>query len=165
MRWLVALVTAAVLPNEGSAQQKPKASPPRDQAVIDDIQDIRIKGLESRVEVSFARLDCNTGRFDTLMMETPKLLMFASCKNIETYLEGHRVTVEIGNPYSFFFSGVSGRVKYGKDYASKSVDLNYAGQLPPGKWTTVTVVINPSMPDEMRNLDLYLSASTVAPTR
>jgi hypothetical protein len=90
--------------------------------------------------------------------------MFVSCKNIEPYMEGHRLTVQIGNPHSFNFGGISGRVDYG-NLLEKSVELSYAGDLAAGRWTTITVVINPSKPEDLRLLWLYLSASSVAPGR
>src|SRR5258708_23696899 len=91
-------------PSIGLAQTpKENKPPPLSQAETNAALDYRLQILEARVEASFANLDCNTHNFDSFIMQSPKMLMFASCKNIEPYLEGHRLTIQIGNPYTFSF--------------------------------------------------------------
>ena len=142
--------------------QTPKGPPkPRDQSAIDNFQDIQIRNLQSRVEAHFAALDCNSQRFDSLVMKSPKILMFAICRNVETYLEGHRITIEIANPYSVSFAAVSGKLAYGKDWASKDVDISFPGELVSGRWNKLQVVINPSNADDLRNLHLTLEANQI----
>jgi hypothetical protein len=67
----------------------------------------------------------------------------------------------VGNPYSFGLAGVSGKLHYGKEWASKEVEISFTGELASGRWTRIQVVVNPSTPDDLRNLNLYLEASQV----
>jgi hypothetical protein len=156
-----ALGLSILLTSLAHGQAKPK--PPIDQQVTDSVQDARIRNLESRVEASHAVLNCTSGGYDSLVMASPKLLVFAVCRNIEPFLEGYRLSVEVGNPYSFSFGGISGQVRYGKDYADRSVDINFAGDFVPGRWTPFTVTINPAKAEDLRHLQMTLRASTVAP--
>lgn len=156
-------VVVAMLFAQGAISQQTKPRPPTDQERIDKLQDFRIRSLENRVEASYASVNCNSGGFDSLMMGSPKLLMLVICRNIEPYLEGHRITLEVGNPHSFNFGGITGSLGYGKDWAEKDAELNFAGDLVAGRWTPITVIVNPSKPEEMRFLTLKINARSAAP--
>jgi len=48
------------------------------------------------------------------MFDNGALVFFAACTKIEPYLEGHKITISIGNPHAFNFSNVKGALSYGK---------------------------------------------------
>ena len=129
----VLLVVLLLFAVNVSAQTKPPSKPTPKLSDTDVVQDMRIKWLEERIEANYAALNCNNQKFDSLLLKAPKLLVFALCKNIEPFLEGHKVTFEVGNPYSFGLGGIKGGLKYGKEWASKSAEVVYTGDLPAGR--------------------------------
>ena len=79
--------------------------------------EMRVNGLQGRVSYRLATLDCNSGKYDEFLLDTGNLTFFAACSKIEPYLEGHRVTISVGNPYAFSFRNIRGKLGYGKDFA------------------------------------------------
>jgi hypothetical protein len=128
----------------------------------------QISNLQNRVAYKFATLDCNTGKYDEFQFASGTLAYFAACTKIEPYLEGHKITISIGNPYAFAFSNVKGNLNYGKDWsdvANKKVEVNFNESLRGGAWNSLVVTVNPSKPEEMRLLYLNLSAQTASSGR
>jgi hypothetical protein len=119
--------------------------------------EFQVRGLQGRVAYKYASLDCNTGKYDEFQFDSGSLVFFAACSKIEPYLEGHKITVSIGNPYTFTFSNVKGLLNYGKDWADslqKKVDVSMTETLRGGAWNTIVITVNPSKPEEMRYLGL-----------
>ena len=145
--------------------QKPAAAPTPPVTPEFDITKFRIEWLEDRVESYSANLDCKGKGFHSFIMKAPKLQMFSSCENVEPYLEGHKITFKIGNPHSFSFGGISGEVTYGKGYPYSTTEISFAGVLVSGAWTTLTVIISPSKPEDLRSMFAIISANTAIPTR
>ncbi|MEQ6342933.1 MAG: hypothetical protein M3A44_15140 [Gammaproteobacteria bacterium] len=151
--------------NAIAEEQKPgkKTVPSLESSV--KILESRISALESRVSSQYASLNCDTGKYDEFMFQLSKLVFFASCTKIEPYLEGHRITVQIGNPHAFNFSNVKGHLFYGKeiwDAFSNQVEISTTNTIRAGTWQTITVVVNPSTAEQMRSLILELSAETAS---
>jgi hypothetical protein len=131
----------------------------------------RIESLESQIALVLARtplknafLDCNSPGFTEFSFETSYLIYLASCAKIEPYLEGHKVTIEIGNPYTVTLSNISGTLGYGKnimDTLRQSVPVSTTESIAAGSWTRLTVIVNPSTPEDLRAISLSLKASTV----
>lgn len=168
LKAIAASLLLVMLGSNASAQVKkpaPQPAPtPPEFSLKDEAQDIRLENIESRVEGSYASLNCNTGATDGLMMRMPKIQMFARCEKVEPYLEGHRITVQIGNPYTFVFSGIKGELRYGKEWGRSKVAVDYPGDIHPGNWQNVVVTINPSAPEELRVLHLRLEAGSLRPS-
>lgn len=157
-----------------AAVSKPSQPPPKSEAVpVNPDHDRRIKSLEAqvrflqtRVSHKVATLDCNTGKYDEFQFTGGTLTYFAACTKIEPYLEGHKITISIGNPYAFTFSNVKGSLNYGKDWIdSKQVDVSFTESLRGGAWNTLVVTVNPSKPEEMRVLYIELNAQTAGSGR
>ena len=128
----------------------------------------RVNTFANRISYPFAVLDCNTGKFDEMSLTTNNLVFLAACTKIEPYLEGHRITISLGNPHSFHFREVRGLLNYGKDLAdavTKSVEVSPPDGLRAGMLNTFVVTVNPSRPEELRVLRLELGSNVVAPTR
>jgi hypothetical protein len=145
--------------------QKPAAAPTPPVTPEFDFMNFRINWLENLLDSSSATLDCKGKGFSSFIMKTPKLQMFASCENVEPYLEGHKVTLKIGNPHSFSFGGISGELTYGKGYPYSTTEISFAGVLVSGAWTTLTVTISPSKPEDLRTMFATISATTAIATR
>lgn len=128
----------------------------------------RINDLTGKIPYGFASLDCNSKKYVEFRFEESHLVFFASCQNVEPYLEGHRVLLEIGNPYSFNFSNVKGRLQYGKtlvEAVKQQVEISPTDMLRSGAWQSLTVIVNPSKPEDLRKLWLELKAETAGATR
>lgn len=151
-----------------AAQTNPKAGiPPEVELRLKEIEG-RINNIVRRMPYSSATLNCDTKRYAEFVLEGSAIVLFASCVKIEPYLEGHQVTVDIGNPTSFNLSGISGTLQYGKDLLdafTRSVPVSTTDTIRSGSWTRVLVTVNPSKPELMRHFEFSLSAQTVAPTR
>ena len=125
--------------------------------------ELQLENLQGRVASKYAPLDCNTGNFTEFQLQTGSLPFLANCTKIEPYLEGHKVTVNIGNPYTFAFSKVQGFRYYGRDLteALKSAkEVSITETLKSGAWTTIVITVNPSKVEDMRFLLLELEAKT-----
>ena len=121
----------------------------------------RLSSLEARVPSKFASLDCISGKYDEFMLQSNNLVFFASCKKIEPYLEGYKVTIQVGNPHAFNFSNVKGELGHGEDlfnaFSNKS-EITTSEIIRAGTWQELTVIVNPSTAKQMRSLILELSA-------
>ena len=145
--------------------QKPAAAPTPPVTPEFDFTKLRIEWLENLVDNNSVTLDCKGKSFKSFIMKAPKLQMFASCENVEPYLEGHKITFKIGNPHSFSFGGISGELTYGKGYPYSTTEILFAGVLVSGAWTTLTVTLSPSKPEDLRTMLATISANTAIPTR
>ena len=159
-----------------TAGSKASQPPPKSEAIpVNQDHDRRIRSLEAqvrylqtRVSYKLATLDCNTGKYDEFQFTGGTLTYFAACTKIEPYLEGHKITLSIGNPYAFTFSNVKGNLNYGKDWpdaSDKKVEVSFTESLRGGAWNTLVVTVNPSKPEEMRVLYIELNAQTAGSGR
>jgi hypothetical protein len=132
------------------------------------ILESQVRNLQNRTAYKWASLDCNTGKYDEFLFTTGALVFFASCSKIEPYLEGHRITVTIGNPHTFNFSGVKGTLYYGTDFTdalARQVEVSFPEVIRSGSWTTIQIVVNPSKVEHMRYVGLELNSQTASPAR
>lgn len=169
---LASLILALSLVGDSAIAQTAPKSPPM--SATQDIEkrlkaiEFQVKSLQDRVAFRSATLDCNTGKYDEFLFNTGVLVFFAACTKIEPYLEGHRITVSVGNPHSFNFSNVKGALNYGKDWVNsleKKVDVSITDAIRGASWTTVTIIVNPSKAEDMRYLSLSLNAETAGASR
>lgn len=82
-------------------------------------------------------------------------------EKLEPYLDGYTVSLRLGNPTTAEYSGIQGKVKWGRLYdAKKDQEFNKLGEkdidlkddLKAGSWTIVKFNIAPAKPDEVRRL-------------
>lgn len=128
----------------------------------------RINDLAGKIPYSAAFLNCNSKKYVEFRFDGSHLVFFASCENVEPYLEGHKLLLKIGNPYSFNFSNVQGRLQYGKtlvEAVNQQVEISPTETFRSGTWQSLTVIINPSKPEDLRVLWLELQAETAGATR
>src|SRR5438552_13507398 len=66
--------------------------------------DWRVTEVDSRAGEFSARIHCDTGNFSQILAEQSTLTFLVVCEKIEPFLEGYRLTLAIGNPYSMRFT-------------------------------------------------------------
>jgi hypothetical protein len=91
-------------------------------------------------------LDCDGHKYQEVHSKGSGLIFLVTCADIEPYLEGHRVRLDIGNPYFVAFKGFQGTLTYGGLYKA---DVSSPEDLRAGYWNRVTVNVNPSKPSDM----------------
>ncbi|MCC6356190.1 MAG: DUF3251 domain-containing protein [Verrucomicrobiae bacterium] len=111
-----------------------------------------------------------------------------SCDGVEPYLDGHRVTLEIGNPFNATFSGFELAIRFGRRPPTTTFDpstatvatfeswrnqqkawenslrlqeVSFLDELPPGSWKRVEAILSPSKPDEVGYVDLLIKTDIV----
>jgi hypothetical protein len=87
------------------------------------------------------------------------LVFFLTCAGVEPYLEGYRVTVNIGKPYVAELADVSLKLAYGKDVAEslredRKVTVHLPSPLASGALTPVVFIINPASTAQLRHMPL-----------
>lgn len=125
-----------------------------------------VSTLKSHSGVRYATLDCNSGNYMEVQTSRGNMLLLVSCSKVEPYLEGHKVTLDIGNPYAADIRGLSVTLRYGKDFdemlqAMRNVKVDYLERLPSGQWTPVVVTLNPSKPELMRYIGVEVDVATI----
>jgi hypothetical protein len=136
-------------------QSKPAPTPVKSLAERLKELEHRVVGLEleTRFRPVYAQLDCETKRFGSVQSDdVSKFLLLVSCESIEPYLEGYRITLRVGNPYSIRMSAVKGSLFYGAKYPRKKAEIPLPQGLTPGHWTEVSVSIGQAEVADMRRL-------------
>jgi hypothetical protein len=121
---------------------------------------LQVNGLQSRVQYKGATLDCDSKQYTEFQLSNGTLVFLAACTNIEPYLEGFKVTVEVNNPYSVRFSNLSGTLGYGKTFEEsldRTVEVSTTAALAPGVWTPITVNVNPAKAEDLRFIEFNLT--------
>jgi hypothetical protein len=168
--------------SDASAQNKGSQSP------TGDLND-RLKALETRVaklETSVAiykymidekqtkqdtvQLDASSRGYQRLDTEDSTFLI--SLDDASKYLDGYRITLDIGNPSNAKYSNAKVTVRWGR--AIKSTDsydewqksthqkeVALTEDLVPGAWNTVTVDLVPCASDELGYLEVSMETPSV----
>ena len=122
--------------------------------------------LKSHSGVRYATLDCNSGSYMEVQVSRSNMFLLVSCSKVEPYLEGHKVTLDIGNPYAADIRGISVTLRYGKDLDEmlqtlRNVKVDYPERLPSGQWTPVVVTLNPSKSEQLRHVGVEVDVATI----
>jgi hypothetical protein len=115
-----------------------------------------------------AFIDCDSGKFSAVMPTSNTLVFLVSCSSITPYLEGYKISLNVGNPFAMQFSGVSGRLGYGDTPSaaySESTGFSTTEPLQPGVWNSITVTINQVAAKNVRHIRIYDLAFTTAKGR
>jgi hypothetical protein len=121
---------------------------------VDELSSLVVKLGVSLLQTN-APLDCNGHAAAPVRVHDGALIVFVSCLKIEPYLEGHKVTLKFGNPYSAQFSGFSGSLFYGGGTERfGAAEFSSPNEVGGGRWVEHSVIINPSDPGQMRELAL-----------
>lgn len=109
-------------------------------------------------------------------IDTTSGVFLVSVKNVTPYVDGFRVTCNVGNPSSATFSGFKVKAKWGprRDFKSKGFnfaqwqallrekELSLTESLRPGAWNPVTFVLSPAKADEFGYLELSLTTDLIS---
>jgi hypothetical protein len=118
---------------------------------------------------SYQRVECNNGP------------LMVSVDSMESYLDGYRLTLQIGNPSYMTYSGFEATTYWGPSWQDiagtnnfseaisakwqslqRSNTVTLTDSLMPGKWNWVKIIVAPAKPDEIRNLEMSFKSSTVS---
>lgn len=112
-------------------------------------------------------------------INTSSGFFLVSFKNAEPYLDGYKVTLEIGNPLSATYDGLKFNLTWGKKYNAKDYDnagdgyskwqaglkkkeVSILEKLMPGSWNRVSLVMSPAKSDELSYIKVKLSSDTLS---
>ena len=118
---------------------------------------------------SYQKVECNNGP------------LMVSVDSMESYLDGYKLTLQIGNPSYMTYSGfqvttfwgpefqtLAGTNKFTPELSAKWQSLQHSNtvsmtdSLLPGKWNWVKVIVAPAKPDEIRNLEVSFQSSIIS---
>ncbi len=128
----------------------------------------RVK-LDPTHQKSYQKVECNNGP------------LMVSVDSMESYLDGYKITLQIGNPSYMTYSGFQVTTLWGSDWQTfvgtnqftqelsakwqslqHSNTVSLTDTLLPGKWNYVRIIVAPARPDEIRNLKMSLSSSLIS---
>lgn len=108
----------------------------------------------------YTRFDSNSGAF------------LVSLKDLQPYLDGYRVILEIGNPSSVTYNGFNLKAEWGeslynftgdkKAHHIYKRDFSFIQELRPGTWNKVDLAITPIKKDEFGYLKLSIETDTIS---
>lgn len=112
-----------------------------------------LSDVGTRTAPNDGQLDCSEGKVQEIAENPAYLVFLVRCEKIEPYLEGYRLTITIGNPYRFDFTGIRGELGYG-DSLDKAIDqtikFDNTAVAKAGTWTTLFVIVNPVAAKDVR---------------
>ena len=114
-------------------------------------------------------------------LETENGALMVAFDSMEPYLDGYRVTLQIGNPSLLTYAGFEATTTWGPSWEGGQTNSNTADithwqslqhtnvvrltdRLLPGTWNYVNLVIAPAKPDEIRNLELFIKTDSISLT-
>lgn len=138
----------------------------------------RLKALEwsdRNREQKWIMLDPTTKSYQRIDTSIGSLLV--SVKSVTPYLDGYKVTLAIGNPYTIDFNGFNISCKWGASFtytngvvsnyeavqsSQKTRDLQQTDVLLRGYWNPVELMLSPATADEIKNLRISITPNTIS---
>ena len=118
---------------------------------------------------SYQKVECNNGP------------LMVSVDSMESYLDGYKLSLQIGNPSYMTYSGFMVTTFWGPDWQTFAGTNNFSQELSakwqslqhsntvsmtdsllPGKWNWVKLIVAPAKPDEIRNLEVSFQSSVIS---
>jgi hypothetical protein len=132
-----------------------------------EVLNFNVEYLRKGTAAELVRVDCYSKRFDELRLASSPMFVLVSCSKAESYLEGHRIVLEIGNPYSFNLLGASGLLKYGRTMNDASATTKQLSgiTLLAGRSTTVEAIVPAATAEHLRFVLLELRIESVSSSR
>lgn len=120
------------------------------------------------------RLDCSSPSYAWLRYKT--FLFPVICESAQPYLDGFRLQLRIGNPYSADFGDLRLEVAWGEggwihrlfkgdeapELKLRTKTVSYAESLEAGAWTRIALVLSPATSEEASRVSISLSSDAVA---
>jgi hypothetical protein len=115
----------------------------------------------------FSRINTDSGFF------------LVALKNVEPYLDGYRISLDVGNPLSATYKNLKFNVSWGKKYDSKesandpnayqkwlsalhTKEISVVDDLAAGTWNKVQLVLSPAKSDELGYISIKLTTDTAS---
>ncbi len=122
---------------------------------------------------SSLHVNCDDSNFSWLQSDS--LLFPVSCSRAEPYLDGYKLRLYIGNPYSATFTDVKLDVTWGAmgflemsllgeeapKVKSRSKTVSFSESLRPGTWNELPLVLSPANADEASRVTISLTIGSV----
>jgi hypothetical protein len=155
-------------------QVKNEANSPREVDTRINQLDTRINTLDKalldlKFDLAFKKEDPALLSSDSLgsftVVNTRVGPFLISLENIETYLDGYKLNMKIGNISAAKFSGYKLRVLcksiFEPEKDSDYKEFSFPGSLEPTTWTNASVIIAPAKPEDIKFIKVYLQTDTV----
>lgn len=168
----IAVVWAALGWSVALGAQAPPSTTPKPPSTAERLDQLEsrielleswLTGVDERTPDRTAYLNCNTGGYSQLVPKSGHLVFLAACEKIEPFLEGFRLTIALGNPYSISYTSISGELGYGETF-TKTYDQKLAFSVPQqiasGSWNRITVVIPRAAAKDVRSIRLTIELTT-----
>jgi hypothetical protein len=117
---------------------------------------VRLREVEEKLEGETFLSATNT---QVTVAHTTLGNFFVVYKKAEPYLNGHKVRIEIGNPYAIDFVGLKIWGNYGKDYKEFSQSFNSTVDF--GAWNDFELILVPSSTEDVIGIRVNLSFDRV----
>ena len=143
-------------------------------AALDSLKQ-RTDSLEAKVQLlqasvspySEALLDCGTSGY--ARMDATGGFFLVSCDDATPYLDGYKVTLDIGNPSLMTYKAATLTVRWASspfwlvDSAGiHTLSTELLQDLRPGAWTTVSLTLAPAKADQLKNLGVSIGTNRVS---
>lgn len=116
--------------------------------------------LDPSIPKQYARVNSSSGFF------------LVSLQNVEPYLDGVKVRLNIGNPLSATYGGFKIKAKWGPKWNHVSVkewqsvlrekELSFTDSLESGRWNEVELILSPATPEDFGHLKIAIETDTVS---
>lgn len=97
-------------------------------------------------------------------------MFFVSVKDVQPYLDGYKITFEIGNPGNVTYTNPKITLKWGLDLNNENLDelnkikereFNILKDLERGYWNKIEIFVNPLKSNELGFLDFSIETPTI----
>lgn len=177
---------AAIHPSADDSLRKEVASLKQQVATLA----IRLTSLESDLATykSTQEFDKELSKRDSVMLDpsnpqgysrldTANGWFLISLKSAEVYLDGYKLTLNIGNPSSATYTGLKIKTKWNSSYdwthysessfkvwqaAMRSKDDDLTDALQPGAWNSVEIILPQTKPTELSYVQVSIETNTVS---
>jgi len=123
--------------------------------------------LDPSIPKQYARVNSSSGFF------------LVSLQDVEPYLDGVKVWLNIGNPLSATYGGFKIKAKWGPKWnpapvkanpnyykewksALREKELSFTDSLESGRWNSVELILSPATPEDFGHLELAIETDTVS---
>jgi hypothetical protein len=142
---------------------------------LDDLQK-SVTGLQfelNTVKNRYQSVILDTSAKEFQRLDTSYGFFLVSLKNVASYADGYKLTLDIGNPSAAQYSGFTINAKWGqafdpaKDYSSWEQSLHekkftYTDTLHPSSWNTVYLFLTPAQKEDLGYIEVSLEANVVS---
>jgi hypothetical protein len=124
------------------------------------------------LEKLFDRLDSRvgTGNKDFILLDTATAnqfyplrtnvgTIFVSLKNVTPYLDGYKMNLQIGNPFSITLEGLTINATWSG--LSKAKTFETTKQIFPGKWNNVELILSPATANDVHYINVWMDVKRV----